>query len=514
MKLYAVCLIIVLLMGCKEDQKNDITDHKESSNTVTLWTSKTELFMEYLPLIVGKESRFAVHLTWLDTFTAVTEGRVALVFKSSGDGNAETAIADKPTSPGIFRPQVTFEKTGTYVLSIIVEGKFRDTLSVGEISVYSSLNDVPENNTKKEAEPTITFLKEQQWKTEFRTEAVKRRGMSGSVRAFGEIIPRFKSEVIIAAPFTGIIAFENSVSIPAPGAKVAVNTPLAMMTPSAETAAGEDNFTSRITEAETKRTLADREYKRAKELFGKGVISEKELQEAEADYLSTDAAYMSLSKSVAQTDAPANGDNARRSYDYVLRSPIAGTIVDASVVVGKQYKAGETLFRIINTSSVWVKANIPISDAGKLKNLKRATFRVDGFKKPFEIDERNGKLISFGSAVDEKTRTIPILFERANHDGQLRIGMFAEMYISTENESSVLAIPESALLEEEGQYSAFVQVEGEAFVKRDIVIGNRYAGYVEVVIGLREEERVVTTGAYQVRLASLSTQLPAHGHDH
>lgn len=514
MKQYALYLIVVLLAGCNGDQKNDRTDHRESTTAVTVWTSRTEIFMEYPPLIVGKELRFAVHLTWLDTFTAVNEGTVTLVLNPTGDGDAVTVIADRPTSPGIFRPQVTFSKPGRYFLSVIIDGKVRDTLSVGEVSVYSSLNEVPDDHTKSNTEPTITFLKEQQWKTEFRTEAVGHRRMSGSIRAFGEIIPRIKSEVIVAAPFTGIIAYENSVSIPAPGTKLALNTPLAIMTPSAETAAGEENFTSRIAQAESKRSLADREYGRAKELYAKGIISEKELQQAEADFLSTDAAYTALRKSLAQTDTALNWDNAKRRYDYVLRSPIAGTIVEVAVIAGKQCKAGEMLFRIINSSSVWVKVNVPIMDVGKLKNPKRAMLKIDGFKQPFEINEKNGKLISFGSAVDEKTRTIPLLFERENRDGQLRIGMFAEAYISTGDELSVLAIPESALHEEEGQYSVFVQTEGEAFVKRDIVVGNKYVGYVEVLKGLRSGERVVTIGRYQVRLASPSTQLPAHGHEH
>jgi multidrug efflux pump subunit AcrA (membrane-fusion protein) len=69
-------------------------------------------------------------------------------------------------------------------------------------------------------------------------------------------------------------------------------------------------------------------------------------------------------------------------------------------------------------------------------------------------------------------------------------------------------------MEEEGRYSVFVHSEGESFVKREVTLGAREKDRVEILKGLEEDERVVTVGAYQVRLASMSSQLPAHGHEH
>ena len=130
------------------------------------------------------------------------------------------------------------------------------------------------------------------------------------------------------------------------------------------------------------------------------------------------------------------------------------------------------------------------------------------------MNERNGKLVSFSSVVDEKSRTVPVIFEIVNPQQRLRIGMFADVLIKTGKEENLLVVPESALIEEEGQYSVYVHVEGEAFAKRDVEIDGKDSGYVAVMKGVREGERVVRRGAYQVRLASLSTQLPAHGHEH
>ena len=78
----------------------------------------------------------------------------------------------------------------------------------------------------------------------------------------------------------------------------------------------------------------------------------------------------------------------------------------------------------------------------------------------------------------------------------------------------MIAIPESALIEEEGNFAVYVQVGGESFQKRAITTGIRNRGWVEVTSGLEQGEHIVTTNAYQVKLASLSSEAPAEGHAH
>jgi multidrug efflux pump subunit AcrA (membrane-fusion protein) len=60
----------------------------------------------------------------------------------------------------------------------------------------------------------------------------------------------------------------------------------------------------------------------------------------------------------------------------------------------------------------------------------------------------------------------------------------------------------------------FIQREGESFFRTPVKLGIREADVVQVTEGLKPGERVVTRGAYLVRLAALSTQIPAHGHVH
>jgi hypothetical protein len=77
-----------------------------------------------------------------------------------------------------------------------------------------------------------------------------------------------------------------------------------------------------------------------------------------------------------------------------------------------------------------------------------------------------------------------------------------------------VVIPTSAVLEEDGRPIAFVQLEGESFERRPLEVTGNDGERTLVRSGVRGGERVVTGAAYQIRLASLSTSVPAHGHEH
>ena len=79
---------------------------------------------------------------------------------------------------------------------------------------------------------------------------------------------------------------------------------------------------------------------------------------------------------------------------------------------------------------------------------------------------------------------------------------------------NALIIPTSALIEEHGKYYAYVQTSGEGFQKRALELGIKDGIYVQVLSGIEEHERVVIKGGYQIKLATMSGKMPAHGHEH
>jgi multidrug efflux pump subunit AcrA (membrane-fusion protein) len=77
-----------------------------------------------------------------------------------------------------------------------------------------------------------------------------------------------------------------------------------------------------------------------------------------------------------------------------------------------------------------------------------------------------------------------------------------------------VAVPETALIDDGGQTIAFVMADGEHFDRRIVRTGIRDAGFVHVASGIAEGERVVTRGAYLVRLAASRPTEAGHGHAH
>ena len=87
------------------------------TNTMTHWTAKTELYLEYPRLIIGQTSRFAVHLTRLDDFKPVDSGRVEIRLGNQ-NGAPETFVTDAPSKAGIFGVDVRPTQPGVQRMSL------------------------------------------------------------------------------------------------------------------------------------------------------------------------------------------------------------------------------------------------------------------------------------------------------------------------------------------------------------------------------------------------------------
>jgi multidrug efflux pump subunit AcrA (membrane-fusion protein) len=93
--------------------------------------------------------------------------------------------------------------------------------------------------------------------------------------------------------------------------------------------------------------------------------------------------------------------------------------------------------------------------------------------------------------------------------------MYAEVFLKAGEPAEYISIPEPAIVDEDGLHTTYVQLEGEAFEKRILKTGITDGGYIQILDGLKIGERIVTKGAYQVRLAALSPESAiGHGHAH
>ncbi len=491
-----------LMLYCQSNNIDTVsTEQEPENNVVTLWTEKTEVFMEYPPIKVGDEVEFIVHLTVLENFKPVLEGKLTTEFKHSS-GQVISIERGAPDFPGIYRPAARFNTAGAYVMNLIVESpQIQDRIIVGIVKVSDGSLEEEHAHTASGKE-FIQFLKEQQWRIGFRTELVSGHVLQNSIEATGIIQYEPNRYVEIPAPVNGILYSETNNNLPKIGTRISKNAILAVLSPPVDSKNG-------LVSLKTDYLLAKAEFERSERLYAGEAISEKRLIEAQMDYKAKKAALTAF--------YGLSGDNWDNNEDFtsILRSPISGYIETIDFKLGKSVKSGDRLFTVIDPGKILLKVNVPAARISQLSSASNASFVVEGFEEEFIVSNLNGKLISIGNSVDQLSRTVPVIFSLDNPENILKIGMFASVSLKIEEPFFGLSLPKSAVFDDNGTAIAYIHTEGEMFEKRILKTGVSDRGFIHILSGVSEGERVVITGGYQIKLASLSSVVPeGHGHSH
>lgn len=492
MRNLATALITTLVcFACAGGQGAENGTAEPPGGSVTLWTDSTELFMEHPALIVGQPARFAVHLTDLTDFAPLISGSITLRFVPRDGGEPTVVTQEAPRIPGIFGLTAEFGRPGVYDLAIQVESpQARDSIAVLGLRVFAGAAEVPAG---EEEGGGIPFLKEQQWKSPgFETAFATDGTVMETFDAAGEIVPAAGRAAEVAAPVGGVIEAEGAGRAPAPGQWVQRGQLLVVLTP----ALGEAG--SAYAQARRELREAEDEHARAARLYAVEAVSQRRLHEAESRLQAAREALAGIAGA---------GDATGR---VPIRAPIAGVVASHRVMPGSRVAPGELLFSIVDPSVVWLEVHVPAARAARLSAVPGGTFRLEGGERTYTAR----RTVSVGSVVDSLTRTLLVLYEAANRDGTIKVGATATVAVGTGAQIRGVVVPSSAILDEDGRPICYVQVSGERFQKRELTLGGNDGTHAVVLSGLRLGERVVSGAAYQVRLASLSTSVPAEGHEH
>ena len=462
----------------------------------TIYTEKSELFVEFKPLVVGITSKFAAHFTRLgENFTAVTEGSVTLSL--IGKEKQPTNNADSPSSPGIFRLALNPENTGIYTLTFNIQTKdFSDKITIDSVFVFpdtkSALGYSQEESTIGEE---IVYLKEQAWKIEFANTEVKKQDFTEIIKTTGQILPAQGDEVIITAKSGGVITFGNNKKL----IGSAVNSGKTLFTISGKGII-EGNLDVKFTLAKTNYEKAKIDFERANELVKDNIISQKDFHERQLKYQNAKTTFSTIA-------------NSYTTGGQKVKSPINGYIKNILVSEGQYVEVGQAIASVSQNRKLILKAEVSQKYFSKLNSISSANFKMPYDDKVYSTDSLNGKLISYGKNTNNNAYYIPVNFEIDNR-GEIIPGSFIEIFLKTNLIKDALVIPYTALIEEQGTFYAYVQTSGEGFQKRELKLGVNDGIYVQILSGINENDRVVTKGAYQIKLATMSGIIPAHGHEH
>ena len=501
-------LLAVFVVACGHDHHHEKHAEEPEADSFTVWTQTHEYFVEHPPFVVGQPSVFAAHVTRLDGHAAVKTGKLTAILTPK-NGGAVQAVADAPARPGIFKPELTPTVAGPCTLVLRLEdGTTRDEMTIA-CNVLAPGAKPP---AKAEDPPgRISFLKETAWQTEFATAIVGEQEIVPTLRTTGEIRATAGREARLTATAHGRVVIESPV--PVLGTQVKAGQVLARIVPQVENTADRVTLSAEVREARAELAAAESQLARSERLWAARTIPEKQLEEAKTRVEVSRARLQAAQGRVGQFDAGASGRGGGRT-PFQIRSPLAGTLIAIHVASGQTVEDGELLVTVVDLCRVWLHADVFEPDIAKVKDATRASFRVDGHDKPFVIGPPDGRVVTIGQLVDEKKRTVPMIFELSNPDGRLRIGSFATVWIETGAPTKTLAIPETAVVDDAGRRVAYVQVEGEAFERRVLTPGIRSGGWLEVKAGIAKGEHVVTRGAYDIKLAASGGEVPGHGHAH
>jgi cobalt-zinc-cadmium efflux system membrane fusion protein len=261
--------------------------------------------------------------------------------------------------------------------------------------------------------------------------------------------------------------------------------------------------------ADTRARLAAQTLERKRGLAAERIVAARELQEAESQHdeaqASLRAARSALRALGPEPDDDPGGDDPSR---FVLRSPVAGTILERSAAVGQMAQASSAMFRIADLRRVWLTVHAFERDAVQLTS--GTPVRITLAAMPGR--EFAGAVALVARQVDPASRTVDVRVELGNAQGLLRPGMSATAHVPVQGGSErLLTVPVAAVQRVGENWMVFVPDGDGAFRMRRVGRGRDLGGEVEIASGLQPMDTVVVEGAF---LLKAEAEKAAGGHEH
>lgn len=272
--------------------------------------------------------------------------------------------------------------------------------------------------------------------------------------------------------------------------------------------------------ATTKARVADANYRREKDLVGKGISAERDMREAESTFVGAQAEMNAAEAGLhalglSESDIKSLKGDDHYSSRFPARSPIDGTVLEVSATVGQAVEGTTPLFTVGQLAELWAvidifEAQLPLISVGQEVELTVGAVPGTFFK---------GRVDYIGDLVNETSRTISVRVVVPNPDAKLKPGMFASARLQTGAESDAGSAPSSIVVPRESvqkvgkENVVFVPVGDNQFKPVEVTLGVSSAEEVEITEGLQSGERIVTQGAFILK-SELSKESMGEGHSH
>lgn len=338
----------------------------------------------------------------------------------------------------------------------------------------------------------IIFSKAQAEAFGLQTKVLEPVSFSQIINVSGEVLAAQGDETTQVAPVAGVVSF----------GKVAVVDGMTVRKGESVLSISSKNLNDGdpVLKAKFTYETAKKNYERLSELVKDKIVTEKEYNEARLAYETAKVAY----------DAVASQYTAKGQQ---VPATLSGFIKSRLVGEGDYVQVGQPLFTLSQSNRLMLRADVSAKYYPALPTIRSANFRTPYDNRVYQLSELNGRVLSYGKSTGNASFYLPVTFDFDNK-GSVVPGSFVEVFLIAAPMENVLTVPLSALTEDQGLYFVYIQLDEEGYKKQEVTLGANNGIDVQVLSGLKAGDRVVTKGAYQVKLASLSGAIPGHTHNH
>jgi RND family efflux transporter MFP subunit len=477
-------LFILFFTGCSENHNHQ---HEEESHTeehhhiqeILVMEDGVELFAEVDN--THDSLKIIAHFTKIDEYAPLSNLNPVWILQAK---NTTERVKLKHLHEGIY--------AASY--NITTDAHFHHRLSIQLNNNQIIFKDNHYHDQEHERSGGIAYLKEQAWKDKFGIFRVKRIPFAATEKTSGVIEVAPGGEEVITAGNHGHVEYSGAQLT---GGRLINKGDVLLNISSHET-----NLKSNIlTYNKTKRSFekAQKDFERASALHEKGIMPEKEYLQIKMQYENAKESFEIVSKDYA--------DGQR-----IIFAPFSGYLSEVFIDNGQHVEAGDPLLAIIKKEiPLMLKADVSQKNYPSVERLSLVTYKTPESKAFNEILCKEKNNFTYSKNLSAAFASLYVDIPENQHPVP---GAFAEVYLSFDESTEELVIPKNAIMETEGNHYVYVMTGGETFAKQDIQTGASNGDMIVVKDGLKEGDIIVSEGAYNIKLSSVSGNLPAHGHSH
>lgn len=265
-----------------------------------------------------------------------------------------------------------------------------------------------------------------------------------------------------------------------------------------------------VSQAQQALDAQEKVFQSRQQLFDQGALPRKELDQSRVDITQARNQYaiakkhldtlLAIGKQQEMKSAAGQLESAKGKYlgaqaqlGYSeIRSPIDGVITDRPLYPGEMAAAGTPLLTVMDISSVIAKAHVPQNDAAALKVGDKGTMTVPGIDDPIE-----GRVTVVSPALDPNSTTVEVWLEAKNPKLALRPGTSVQLSLTAKTVKDAHVVPASSVITAPDGTTTVMLAGSDGRAHQKVVkLGIRNGDDVQIVDGVAESDKVVSTGAY------------------